>query len=288
MTLTRALLVSGLSLCLMAQAQAPDLLSQARAHYNDGRFDEAIRLAGEAQEHPTLAPAATVVLARAYLERYRQRSQAADLETAREVMKAVDVERLDARQRVELLIALGTSLYIDEATGFDHRFSAAAEQFELAFAHADLLDPAERDQLFDWWAGSLDRQAQQATDTGRVAIYARILERAETELEAVPYSRSAAYWLAASARGAGNLIRALGAAAAGWVRAASLGREGEALQIDLDRLVRQVILPERASELVPDGDPRPTLGLLRTQWERFKQTWEPDDAVEPPAGAPEG
>ena len=279
MTLIRALIVCCLSLALMAQAKPADLLSEARAHYNEGRYDDAIRVASEARKHPELEAAALVISARAHLEKYRQLSQSADMEAARQAMKAVDVESLDERQRVELLLALGTALYIDETHGFDHRFSAAAEQFELAFAYVDLLDAAERDQLFDWWAGSLDRQAQQGSEPARRPIYQRILARAEAELEARPSSTAAAYWLAAATRGVGDLTRAIGAAVAGWVRAESLGRRGEALQIDLDRLMRQVLLPERAAEMVPDGDPRPTLALLESQWVAVKERWG-DEPVE--------
>src|SRR5690606_35244133 len=157
MTTIRALIVCGLSLCLMAQTDVPSLLSDARALYNRGAHDEAIRAARAAMAEPGREAAAAVVLARAHLERYRQLSQAADLEAARRVMHGIDAEALEPRERVELLIALGTAIYIDETSGFDHRFAAAAEQFDLAFADADLLDPVERDQLFDWWAGSLDR-----------------------------------------------------------------------------------------------------------------------------------
>ncbi len=276
----RALIVPCLSLFLMAQTAVPDPLTEARDLYNSGAYDQAIRAAQAARTVPELESAAEVVLARAYLERYRQLSQADDLEAAREVMHGIDVAALEPRERVELFIALGTSIYIDETSGFDHRFAAAAEQFDLAFAGADLLDPSDRDQLFDWWAGSLDRQAQQGVTAERARIYERILDRAEQELREVPSSRAAAYWLAAGARGRGDLTRAIGAAVAGWVRAGALGPDGDVLRIDLDRLLRQVILPERARELVPDGDPHPTLDMLEDQWERFKAAWEgaPDDA----------
>lgn len=272
--LIKAAAVTGLALCLMAQSRPPDPLSQAREHYNHGRYDEAIRLAADLREVPAFEHAASVVYARAHLERFRQMSQAADLDIARETMKTIDAGALDARDRVELLIALGTSLYLDEAYSFDDRFSAAAEQFELALAHADLLDERSRDQLFDWWAGSLDRQAQQGPESGRRLLYQRILDRAEQELARDGYAPAPAYWLAASARGVNDLTRAMGAAVAGWVRAASLGSQGDGLRLDLDRLMRQVILPERAREMVPEGDAYPALWLLEKQWEQVREKWE--------------
>lgn len=269
----KAAAVMGLALCLMAQSRPVDPLSQARDHYNHGRYDDAIRLAGDLRAVPALEQAASVVYARAHLERFRQTSQAADLDVARDVMKTIDAQALDERDRVELLVALGTSLYLDEAYSFDDRFSAAAEQFELALAHADLLDARSRDQLFDWWAGSLDRQAQQGPEAGRRLLYQRILDRAEQELARDGYAAAPSYWLAASARGVNDLTRAMGAAVAGWVRAASLGPRGDGLRLDLDRLMRQVILPERAREMVPEGDAYPALWLLEKQWQQVREKW---------------
>lgn len=269
----KAVAVTGLALCLMAQSRAADPLSQAREHYNNARYDEAIELSGEARSVPAQHDAASVVYARAHLERFRQTSQAADLDVARETMKQVAAESLNDRDRVDLLIALGTSLYLDEAYSLDDRFAAAAEQFELALEHADLLDTRSRDQLFDWWAGALDRQAQQGPEVGRKPLYARILARSERELSHDGYAAAPTYWLAASARGVNDLTRAIGAAVAGWVRASSLGPRGDALRLDLDRLMRQVILPERAREMVPEGDAYPALWLLEKQWEQVRGKW---------------
>ncbi len=269
----RALVVASLSLSLMAQSKAPDALAQARDLYNAQRYDDAIRTAGEAQAIPAFAPAATVVLARALLERYRQTSQATDLDLARSALKTVDASALDAHDRVELTIAIGTSLYLDQTYNLDDRFSAAAEQFELALARADLLDAHARDELFDWWAVSLDRQAQQGPESARRLVYERVLARAEQELAHNDASAAGAYWLAAAARGVGDLTRAIGASVAGWVRAATLGDRGDGLRLDLDRLMRQVILPERAHELVPTGDAHPTLALLEQQWMQVTGQW---------------
>lgn len=274
MSIRRALAVSVLSFSLMAQSKAPDALAQAREFYNAQQYDDAIRLAREARTIPVFASPATIVFARSLLERYRQTSQEVDLDLARNALKGLDAATLAPRDRVELTIALGTSLYLDQSYNFDDRFSAAAEQFELALAHADELDGRSRDQLFDWWAGSLDRQAQQGNETARPPIYGRILARAERELMHDGNSAAAAYWLAASARGVGDLTRAMGAAVAGWVRASSLGPRGDALRLDLDRLMRQVILPERARQLVPTGDAHPTLALLEQQWQQVKEKWE--------------
>jgi hypothetical protein len=274
MSISRVLAVSVLSFALMGQAKAPDALAQAREFYNAQRYDDAIRLAREARTIPAFEPAATMVFARALLERYRQTSQEADLDLARNALKRIDAGALGPRDQVELTIALGISLYLDQSYNFDDRFSAAAEQFELALAHADLLDARSRDQLFEWWAGSLDRQAQQGSEAARRPIYERILSRAERELAHDSYSAAATYWLAASARGVGDITRAMGAVVAGWVRSTSLGARGDALRLDLERLMRQVILPERARQLVPNGDAHPTLALLEQQWQQVQEKWK--------------
>jgi hypothetical protein len=256
-----------------AQTKAPDPVSQAREFYNDQRFDDAIRIADEARHSPAFADAASVVIARAHLERFRTTADRADLAAAREALKRVDATHLSPRDEVELEIGLGESLYLDDAYAFDDRYSAAAEEFELALGRADLLDAASRDLLFDWWAQSLDRQAQQGPETDRHPIYQRIVDRATAELARSSASLSATYWLAAGARGIDDLPRALGAAVAGWVRAGTFGTRGDPLRDDLDRLIVQVILPERAQQLAFGADPRPALDLLQRQWEDVKEKW---------------
>ena len=140
-------------------------------------------------------------------------------------------------------------------------------------AHADLLDARSRDQLFDWWAGSLDRQAQQGGEAARRVVYERILARAEQELAHDGSSAAAAYWLAASARGVGDLTRAMGAAVAGWVRAGSLWaarRRTAARPRSFDAAGH----PARTrARYVPSGDAHPTLALLMQQWQQVREKW---------------
>jgi hypothetical protein len=231
-------------------------------------------LAGQATAFPSLAGAARVIGARAELERFRQTGDQADLDTAREALKAVDVATLSPRDQVEFAIGLGVSLYLDDRYPFDDRYSAAAEQFDLALGRSDLLDDASRDRLFEWWALSVDHQAQLDPASDRRPAYERIVARAERELARSPGAASASYWLAAGARGVDDLPRAWGAAVAGWVRAGSTGERGEALREDLERLIVQVILPERARQLAAGGDARATLSSLLVQWEQIKERWK--------------
>jgi len=269
------------TLLSMGQMGGQDALARARDLYNRHQYDQAITAARDAAERPGLANSANVVIARASLERFRQSSSADDLVVAREALKKIDERAIDAREHVEYLVALGESLYFDqpEDGSLGQRYSAAAELFEQALAHADLLGPDGREDVFEWWAGSLDHQAQTGPEGERRGIYDRILTRAEHELEINDRSAVATYWLAAAARGTDDLERAWGAAMAGWIRAPRFGARGTTLRSDLDRLVTQVILPERARQLSPGGDPRPALAILAMQWEEIKRRWLRD----PPA-----
>jgi hypothetical protein len=258
----------------MGQTRAEEtLLGQARRLYNDQRYEDAIKLAGELRLTPAIGPAASLVFARAHLERYRVGAELTHLDAARQALNGIVLSDLAPRDQVEFTIALGELLYLDDQYAFDDRYGAAAEQFEVALGRADLLDAAGRDLLFDWWALSLDRQAQLGPEAERRASYQRIVSRAERELARDSGATSPAYWLAAGARGIDDLPRAWGAAVAGWVRAAALGARGMALRDDLDRLVSLVILPERAHQLAAGGDAKPALSNLEAQWADIKARW---------------
>lgn len=265
-------LVAGL-LALMAQVRDP--LLAARQAYNQAHYDDAIELATTARSVPSAANAAAVILARAHLERYRQRPDAADLATARDLLKAVDASRLSPRDTAELSIGLGEALYLEgEAELIDDRYGAAAELFQTAMAQSSVLDPETRPLLFEWWANALDRQAQYGQESGRKPIYQRLLTGAEQELVRDSKSAVAWFWLAAAARGMGDLDRASAAAAAAWISAPRFGAASGKLRDDLDRLVRLTILPERAMKLTPDGDARPLLARFTQQWEETKKRWQ--------------
>lgn len=253
----------------LAQAAVPDALVRARQFYNDQKYDAAIAAATEARRVPGAASAAALVLARAHLERYRQTAEPGDLVAARDALAAVRPADLSAREQSELFVGLGESLYLDGCA--DGCFSGAAEMFDLALGRAEAAGAEDaRDTILEWWAGALDRQAQFGPEAARRPIYERVLARAESELKRRDGSTVAAYWLMAAARGTGDLERAWGAAVAGWVRAPYLGTRGVALRADLDRFVIQVLLPERARQLAPDGDPRPVFERLLAQWLEIK------------------
>jgi len=247
-------------------AGAADPLAEARRLYNLGQYENAAKFARDAIKVPATAESARLVLGRIQLERYRQTAEPDDLARAREALTNVNPQGLERRERAELTIGMGEALYLDD------RFGPAVEVFERALDSVESLAPAARDRLLDWWATAIDRLALTRPRDQREPVYAQIVTRMEKEIAADPASAPAAYWVAAAARGAGNLDRAWNAAMAGWVTA-PLGRDhGAALRADLDRLMVQGIIPDRAVRLQP-RDAKQAAAVMLSEWEALKASW---------------
>ena len=253
----------------LPQTPPPDPLTRARQAYNERRYEDAITAANEASKLAGLKEAAALVTARAMLERFRDATapNEADLSEARRLLKELNQSKLSARDHVELLVGLGEALYLENS------FGAAEVYFSRALARVGATDADTRELIFEWWATTLDHQAQFGPQAERRPLYTRILEKAEAELARRESSAVASYWLAAAAQGVDDLERSWGAAQAGWIHAGHLGPRGVQLRADLDRLVRQLILPERARRLTHEGDPRAALDIYLTEWEDFKKRW---------------
>jgi hypothetical protein len=249
-----------------APLRAQEGLVDARRAYNAGEYDAAERLARAALEVPSAANAARVVLGRVQLERYRRSGAQSDLADARNILRTVDPQALDRTERLEFAIGLGEALYLED------RFGAAAELFEPVIDAAAELGVAAHERVLDWWATALDRQAQLRPAEERRSMYGRMADRMAVELARNPGSTPAAYWLAAAARGEGDVERAWQAAIAGWMRAPLARDRGAALRADLDRLVVQAIIPERIARLGV-RNPTPVLAGMLGEWEAFKITW---------------
>jgi hypothetical protein len=263
----RHVIMAGLLLALATPvAHAADQLAEARRLYNSGQFEAAEKEAREATLVDGQADAARVVLGRILTEKYRQSADAADLKAARESLRQVDPRPLGFHDRLELTIGQGEVLF------FDDRFGAAAEVFETVLDRSTALGNAAHDRVLDWWATALDRHAQSRSTDDRPPIYDRIIDRMRSELALDPGSGPASYWMAAAARGAGDLDRAWQAAIAGWVRASQTRDHGAALRADLDRLVTEAIIPERAARLQL-RDPKQAAGGMQNEWDAFKEGW---------------
>jgi hypothetical protein len=242
-----------------ANVSAADALADARRLYNQGQFDAAERAARDAARVPATADGARVVLGRIQLERYRREPIPALLSGAITAFANIDTRRLDPRERVELSIGLAEALYLED------RFGAAAALF------ASSLD-ASHERVLDWWATSIDRQAQLRPQAERAELYGRISKRMNEEISLDAGSTAAGYWLAAAARGVGDSDRALNEATAAWARAALAADGGVALRADLDRLVVQGILPDRAARLTMRDHTQALAGMVG-EWEAFKSSW---------------
>ena len=250
----------------LGAAPKPDFLTTARRLYNERHYDQALAAAKQAANTPATASSARLIMGRARLERYRLAASVPELEEARADFRAVDPRALDARERIELQLGLGELLYLED------RFGPAAEVLDPVVESSAALAPEAHERALDWWATALDRQAQSLPAADRAPGYARIIGRMEQELRRDPASAPASYWLAASARAAGDLDRAWAAASAGWVRAALNRDRGVALRADLDKLVTQAIIPDRAAKL-PARDRRQAVTSMTAEWENFRKLW---------------
>lgn len=249
-----------------AQAPAGDL-AKARAHYNLRQFDAAIDAASAARRVPETSDAAAIVLARAHLERYRERADPADLSAARETLGEIRAASLDARDQVELLLAIGESLFLEDD------FGAAAEIFESGLDRATATDRELADAMLEWWGSAAERHAGALTTEPRMAAFGRLADRMRQELARHPASAAACYWSVAALRGAGDPEAAWNAAVAGWVRARLMGDRAPALRADLDRLVLQGIIPDRVKHTA--GDEQATAeSQLKADWELVKEKWK--------------
>jgi hypothetical protein len=262
-----ALLVLLLASAGSAAVAEPESLARARGLYNAGSFDAAIEAATAARAEPMFADAAALVLARAHLERYRSGSNPADLATARDILSVIRPHALSPRDQVDLLIGLGQTLYLGAA------FGAAAELFDTALGRGSILPLRDRRMLLDWWATAVDHEAQSRAPDRRAALFARLTDRMSEELLIEPGSPVANYWLAAAARGAGDLDRAWDAAVAAWVRASLSPDTTATLRTDVDRLVQQALIPERARTRPAREQPE-AIAALSAEWELVKQNWK--------------
>jgi hypothetical protein len=244
-----------------------DPLATARQAYNAGQYDVAVAAAREALEEPRGAAEARLVLGRALVERFRIGADPADLAAAREALLAAATAPLAPALRVEWLVGTAAALYFDDA------FGASAELFAsvLEDPRAAATVPGGRERLIDWWATAHDRALHRLEAPARREAYARFAERLRVQLRRDASLGAPAYWLVMAARGAGDLDEAWDVARAAWLRALLTPDRGAALRADLDRVMTQAIIPERARRA--DGDHEKHAALLAAQWEEFKARW---------------
>jgi hypothetical protein len=253
--------------CPAAAQPTPGDLARARTYYNQRQFDEAIDAAAAARKVPETADAAALVLARAHLERYRQRADPADLKAAREALGVIRAEALERRDHVEMLLAMGQSLFLEDD------FGAAATMFESGVDAAADADRDLGEAMLEWWGSAVERHAGSLSRHERTSAFSRVADRMREQLGRHPTSAAACYWIVAALRGAGESQRAWDAAVAGYVRARLMGARAAALRADLDRLVIQGIIPDRVRD-VPKEERAAAESQLKADWELVKEKWK--------------
>jgi hypothetical protein len=248
-------------------AAEPAPLIKARGLYNARDYSGAIEAAGEARRQPDWADTAAVVQGRAFLERYRQGTDPADLAAGREAFQSVRSQKLAPRDYVDLLVGMGQYLYLAET------FGPAAELFDTALAQSFLLTDGERLTLLDWWANALERSAQARPADRRVPVFERLITRMEDEIRRDAANPVANYWLAVAARGSGDTDRAWDAAIAGWVRSSLSPDSAPKVRQDLDSFVTKVLVPERMRTR-GSRESQETSKAMLEEWEQLKKQWK--------------
>lgn len=249
-----------------AAAQRADL-ANARTLFNQRQFDDAITAAKAAQKVPASVDSATVVLALAHLERYRERANPDDLSAARVELGTVRVSNLDSRDHVDFLMALGEALF------FEDDYGAAATLFESGIDRAIAQGSETGEAMLEWWGSAVERYADALERDGRINAFRRLRDRMTRELARNPGSAAAAYFLVVATRGSGEPVEAWDAAIAGWVRARMAGARSASLRADLDKLVLEGIIPDRVS-LLPVDRREQAESDLRGEWAVVKERWK--------------
>jgi hypothetical protein len=250
-----------------AWAAEPPALAKARMLYNAANYEGAIDAAAVARRQPAFADAAGLVMARSYIERYRQNADPKDLIAARESFVTVKAAALTPRDQVDLVIGMAQLLYLGE------QFGAASDLFLNALTRSTMLAARDKQMLLDWWATAMDRDAQSRPVDRRRVVFEQISVRMQEELQQDPGSAVANYWRAVALRGAGDVEGAWSAALAAWVRSTLSPETTGELRADLDRLVMQALIPER-SRVMAVRDPQEAVTALRAEWELLKQQWK--------------
>ena len=285
MRLLRALLIVwALALLWPVSVAAQSDLERARSLYNEGLYDDAIAAALIAKNKPPNAPSATLIAARARLERYRQGKDPQDLEAARADLISLNPRNLAPQEAIEWQIGLGTALFLDDQSG------PAADMFTSVLSSArSRVSPAELEKLLEWWAATLSRVAEALSGPARKEAYQAMESAVRDELDRNPLSRPATYWMVVAKRGAGELEGAWNSAVAGWIRAGSQP-DAQPFRADIERFVTQTLIPERAQARTGQRlDSKATTSeivLMNEEWRALTTRWSNQPGPAPTDGTP--
>ena len=239
--------------------------------YNAGQFDESIAAATSAKARPSAVPSATLIIARSRLERFRKTAYADDLTAARADLVSLDPRTMAPQEGIEWQIGVAIALFLENQIG------PSAEAFAAILPAArERLTHAEYEKVLDWWGTSLSRVAESLGGDARRHAYEKLRSEVAHEFERNPLSRPATYWAVVSARGAGDLDQAWGAAIAGWIRAGAQP-EGRGLRDDLEKFVMQTLIPERAQartgQRLDAASTVNEIASMTEEWRAFTSRW---------------
>jgi hypothetical protein len=257
--------IGALALLLPGPAFAQSDLERARAFYNAGQFEESIAAATAAKSRPAAAASATLIAARARLERFRRSKDPQDLIAARADLISLNPGGLAPQEAIEWQIGLGTALFLDDQPG------PAAEMFKTVLPTArERLPAIEFEKLLEWWASTMSRVAEVLSGSARKDAYMAMHSALRDELDRNPLSRPATYWSVVATRGTGDLEGAWNAAIAGWVRAGN-HPNANSLRVDMERFVTQTLIPERAQSRTGQRlDAGATTGAIASMTEAWR------------------
>jgi hypothetical protein len=267
-----------------ALASAQNDLERARSLYNAGQYEESIAAAMLAKNRAAVAPSATLIAARARLERFRKTGDPTDLTVARTELVSLNPWNLAPQEAIEWQIGVGSALF------FENQFGPAADMFGAALPSARTrLSTAELEKLLEWWAAAMSRVAEKLTGSQRKDAYSTMQAAVRLELERNPLSRPATYWSVVAARGSGDIESAWNTAVAGWIRAGGQA-DGQQLRSDLERFVTQTLIPERAQARSGQRlDTKATvaeIAAMNEEWRALTVRWGSETTGNPDAATP--
>ena len=192
---------------------------------------------------------AAIVLARAHLERYRERADPSDLSAAREALGAVRAAGPRPARSARVPARRSASRCFSRTTSAPPPRCSRAGSTRRGRAIRRCATRCSTGGA----APSSGRPASPTRDSRRGA-FSPARRPMRDELAPQPRRRRRpATGRSSALRGAGEPMRAWDAAVAGWVRARLIGERSAALRADLDQLVLHGIIPDRVRHL-----PRPT------------------------------
>jgi hypothetical protein len=232
---------------------------------------------------PAASTSATLIAARARLERFRHTKDPQDLTAARNDLVSIDPRKLGPQEAIEWQIGIGTALFLDDQPG------PASEMFTsvIESARGRLTQP-EFEKLLEWWAATLWRVADALSGPARKDAYLAMQSAVRDELDRNPLSCPATYWAVVARRGVGDLDGAWNAAVAGWIRAGGQP-ESTNFRVDLDRFVTQTLIPERAQartgQRLDSSATTTEIATLKEEWRALTSRWGDQAAAAAAAGA---